>query len=619
MTLKKIYIDVITTNDMHGFLNEQDAFFMNPNFPPKIMGGAAFIEYINQIKKKLTSVSNNMLILDGGNFFQGTNFGLKDGGVNMINWMNRLDYTALVLGKDDFVLGLENLNKLANLSNFPFLAANISCDNCALNSKNVKPFIIKEINNTYVGILGIVDSRIKELVISENIEGLNVTKEYIALKRWVPLLKAAGAEVVIVLTSSGVPWDREDMYYELLDSLSKGWDPKEKSLNALQMGYFAKDIDFIVAGGNSKGYSLPWYDPNSNVYISQNYGNGTEFGHLKLLIDNATNLFVNYETVISNKASQTLLSDDFSIDFDAKQWIETNHELSNTNVNYLDLGSNYTNIPYSTFDIDNWQFPQLGKKENFDIITWNCEFFPHAGDSTIIALSEAIHDLDVDIIALQEIKKAGWLSKLMKNIPDYGYVISKQCSFMDMAILYKKGMLEVIKHYEIYADEDYNFAGRPPLQVDFLLKSNEGDIPLSIINLHMKCCDSGLDRRKKASSMLYDYINETDNVFSNLIILGDWNDDTKDNVGYHCFTPFFNDNKYYFVTEEISYDISQATYPKEPYVSFLDHILISESFLPRGSKYKVETIRLGDYMGGFNVYESYISDHRPVILSFPIY
>ena len=30
-------------------------------------------------------------------------------------------------------------------------------------------------------------------------------------------------------------------------------------------------------------------------------GNGTEFGHLKLLIDNATNLFVNYETVISNK------------------------------------------------------------------------------------------------------------------------------------------------------------------------------------------------------------------------------------------------------------------------------------------------------------------------------
>ena len=28
----------------------------------------------------------------------------------------------------------------------------------------------------------------------------------------------------------------------------------------------------------------------------------------------------------------------------------------------------------------------------------------------------------------------------------------------------------------------------------------------SIVNLHMKCCDSGLNRRKNASQMLYDYI-----------------------------------------------------------------------------------------------------------------
>ena len=32
---KESFIDVITTNDLHGFLGEQDAYFMNPNFPPK--------------------------------------------------------------------------------------------------------------------------------------------------------------------------------------------------------------------------------------------------------------------------------------------------------------------------------------------------------------------------------------------------------------------------------------------------------------------------------------------------------------------------------------------------------------------------------------------------------
>ena len=58
----------------------------------------------------------------------------------------------------------------------------------------------------------------------------------------------------------------------------------------------------------------------------------------------------------------------------------------------------------------------------------------------------------------------------------------------------------------------------------------------------MKFCDSGLNRRKNASQMLYDYIsNEISLGYSNFIVLGDWNDDLKDNYGEHCFDPFFND------------------------------------------------------------------------------
>ena len=68
---------------MHGFLNEQDALFMNPNFPPKIMGGAAFIEYVNKIKVKSSSGLDDMLILDGGNFFQGHPVGIVDSGKTM--------------------------------------------------------------------------------------------------------------------------------------------------------------------------------------------------------------------------------------------------------------------------------------------------------------------------------------------------------------------------------------------------------------------------------------------------------------------------------------------------------------------------------------------------------
>jgi exonuclease III len=52
-------------------------------------------------------------------------------------------------------------------------------------------------------------------------------------------------------------------------------------------------------------------------------------------------------------------------------------------------------------------------------------------------------------------------------------------------------------------------------------------------------------------------------------------------------------------------------------VSFLDHILVSNKLVEPGSNYHVQTIKMGDYMGGYKNYDTYISDHLPVLLSFP--
>ena len=41
------------------------------------------------------------------------------------------------------------------------------------------------------------------------------------------------------------------------------------------------------------------------------------------------------------------------------------------------------------------------------------------------------------------------------------------------------------------------------------------------------------------------------------------------------------------------------------------------SFIDKNS-YQVDTIPIDEYMGGFDIYESYISDHMPIYLSFPI-
>ena len=44
-----------------------------------------------------------------------------------------------------------------------------------------------------------------------------------------------------------------------------------------------------------------------------------------------------------------------------------------------------------SFEIYNdWDVPNLNLDKNFEIITWNCEFFPTADEQTIKALSEII-------------------------------------------------------------------------------------------------------------------------------------------------------------------------------------------------------------------------------------
>ena len=41
-----ILIDLITTNDIHGVVENQKAYFMNPEYPPNIIGGAGFFKYV---------------------------------------------------------------------------------------------------------------------------------------------------------------------------------------------------------------------------------------------------------------------------------------------------------------------------------------------------------------------------------------------------------------------------------------------------------------------------------------------------------------------------------------------------------------------------------------------
>ena len=615
-------IEVITTNDLHGNIAPQKAWFMNPSFPPNIVGGAGLTKYIEQ-SRNISGLE--LLIFDSGNFFQGHPYGMFDGGSQIISWMNRIGYTALVPGANDFVLGAKNLNKLADEAKFPFLMSNIECIDCDLVSDNIKPYIIKEIGGIRIGIVGIVNSSIPDLTSSVNIEGIQFKNSIESLEKWVSVLRKKEVNSIIVLTSSGVPWDREEEYSDLNEKISQGLiDPYDTDFNALGLGRFANDVDIIISGGVSKGYNLPWYDPYTHVYIFQNYGNGTGFGHFEMKFDSKAKIFEGYHPMVDGKVGQTLLEDDFDFDLSELDRIQMGNNIAiedlYESLDVVNRGINqFENINQKKVEYNQWDIPSLGTDSTLEIMSWNCEFFPAAGDSTIRAMSEAITDLDVDIIAFQEIKKAAWFEKLMQTLPEYNYIISKNSSFFDQAYIFKKDIFSFIRDREPFSDNDYNFAGRPPLRLDLMLEYENLNIPMSLINLHMKCCDSGLKRRKKASQMLYEYLsNEISSTgYSNFIVLGDWNDDLKDEPDEHCFNPFLKDDRYYFLTDRIDDDLAFASYPKEPYLSFLDHIMSTSNFIKDNSDVHVETVMIENYIGGYEVYELLMSDHRPVMFSIP--
>ena len=79
------------------------------------------------LSSELSQISKQkkILLLDAGNFFRGSTFGMADSGMTMIKWMNKNSYDAIVPGQEDFVFGIENINRLADNAEFPFLASNI--------------------------------------------------------------------------------------------------------------------------------------------------------------------------------------------------------------------------------------------------------------------------------------------------------------------------------------------------------------------------------------------------------------------------------------------------------------------------------------------------------------
>ena len=257
----------------------------------------------------------------------------------------------------------------------------------------------------------------------------------------------------------------------------------------------------------------------------------------------------------------------------------------------------------------------FGSEFSLDIITWNLETFPKHSN-TIEYVADFIYSLNPDIIALQEISSTSQFNSLLNLLGDtwIGYQSESLAYLINI-----NNITITDTPYSILEEEEHYFAYRPPyvLDIEFLAEDGTPN-KFKIIDVHFKCCgDGNLEdyywdeeyRRLQANYYLKQHLDE--NFTSNtVIILGDFNDELTDSDENNVFLEFLNDSSYYFSDINIANGPTENwSYPSWP--SHLDHILVYNQYSE--SHLNTQTLKLDNYLiGGWDKYDNYISDHRPV-------
>ena len=213
---QKTTVTVLGTSDLHGYIENWD-YFKDGEYDDAAsndVGLAKISTLVDTVRADRGRAST--LLIDAGDTIQGTS--LTDYFANtepitetgeihpMAAAMNAMDYDAAALGNHEFNYGLDLLRKFESQLDFPLLGAN------AVDTESGKPaftpYIIKTVKTkgnkpVKVGILGLTNPGVA-IWDKNNVEGkLEFPGIVEQAQKYVPQMKAQGADVVVVSAHSG--------------------------------------------------------------------------------------------------------------------------------------------------------------------------------------------------------------------------------------------------------------------------------------------------------------------------------------------------------------------------------------------------------------------------------
>ncbi|WP_379066886.1 5'-nucleotidase C-terminal domain-containing protein [Mesorhizobium sp. UC74_2] len=210
MSFADYTLNILHINDWHSRIESNNKYestcSAEEETKGECFGGAArLVTAIAAERKKLEG--QNVLLLNGGDNFQGSLFYTTYKGRTEAEFLNQMKFDAMTVGNHEFDDGEDALAPFLDVIRFPVLSANVKASAAAKVGDRIKPSVVIELGGQKIGIIGAVTNDTPDLATP----GPNITIEddVKTITAEVEKLKGQGVNKIIALTHVGYPRDKE--------------------------------------------------------------------------------------------------------------------------------------------------------------------------------------------------------------------------------------------------------------------------------------------------------------------------------------------------------------------------------------------------------------------------
>ena len=257
---QKIKLVILHTNDTHSQVEPTD----KSGLKTSEMGGyARRMGVINQIREQ----EKNVLLVDAGDFSQGTPYFNFFNGRVEVDAMNRMKYDAGTLGNHEFDNGIDTLAVILKNVQYPEISSNYMLENTALKGM-IKPYIVLIKYGLRIGVMGL-NVNPKSLIFEKNYKGMEYEDPIVKANEISTLLKKKEkCDVVICLSHLGA-------------------DTTKLEVNDFEIAHKTRYIDVII-GGHSHSMITNTTEKNAAgkpIVIAQMGKSGLYLGRVDLELE----------------------------------------------------------------------------------------------------------------------------------------------------------------------------------------------------------------------------------------------------------------------------------------------------------------------------------------------